>query len=159
MPWVFWVHFALFLFLILFLPENKSRMGKSVCFREYGNLKISFFLSFFSFGRPVAYGVPRPGIRSEPQLQPKPQLQQHWTLNPRAGPGIKPVSQCSQEADPIAPQWELRNWKISEDPKIGPFRLLRLSLVFPELLSRKQERDSIARSTKIKVAESCWRPL
>ena len=34
---------------------------------------LSFFLSFF-FGCPVAYGVPRSGIRSKPQLQPTPWL-------------------------------------------------------------------------------------
>ena len=37
---------------------------------------------FFFFSCPVTYGVPRPGIRSEPRLHPKPQLQQHWILNP-----------------------------------------------------------------------------
>ena len=37
---------------------------------------------FFLFGHPAAYGVPRPGIRSELQLQPKPQLWQHRILNP-----------------------------------------------------------------------------
>ena len=47
------------------------------------HLLFSFFLSFFFFfylfiylffGHPAAYGVPRPGIRSEPKLQPNPQL-------------------------------------------------------------------------------------
>ena len=33
-------------------------------------------------GCPAAHGVPKPGIRSEPQLQPKPQVQQHQILNP-----------------------------------------------------------------------------
>ena len=44
-----------------------------------------FFFSFF--GRPTAYGVPRPGIRFEPQLQTKPQPWQRQILNPlcRAG--------------------------------------------------------------------------
>ena len=36
----------------------------------------------FVFGLPTAYGIPRPGIRSEPQLWPTPQLQQHQILNP-----------------------------------------------------------------------------
>ena len=41
----------------------------------------SFFSCFFFFfGLPVAYGVPGPGIRSEPQLQPVPQLQQYQIL-------------------------------------------------------------------------------
>ena len=45
---------------------------------------LSFFL-FFIFGCPEAYGVPGPGIRSEPQSQPKLQLRQcqSWILNPR----------------------------------------------------------------------------
>ena len=54
--------------------------------------KLSFF-SFFFCGRPVAYGVPRSGIRSEPQLPPKLQLRQHWILNPLCWPRIKLVSQ------------------------------------------------------------------
>ena len=40
-----------------------------------------FFLFFFFFCLPVAYGIPRPGIRSELQLQPMPQLQQCQILN------------------------------------------------------------------------------
>ena len=48
------------------------------------------------FGYPAAYGVPRPGIRSELQLGPKPQLRQHQILNPLHRQRIKPVSQCSQ---------------------------------------------------------------
>ena len=38
-----------------------------------GSVDLSLSLSFI-FGHPTTYGVPRPGIRSEPQLQPKPQL-------------------------------------------------------------------------------------
>ena len=51
--------------------------------------------------RPGAYGVSRPGIRSEPQLR------QHQILNPLcwARAGIKPVSQHSQDkANPTAPR-------------------------------------------------------
>ena len=44
-------------------------------------LFLSFCLSFF-LSCPVAYEVPGPGTRSEPQLPPKPQVQQHWILNP-----------------------------------------------------------------------------
>ena len=48
-----------------------------------------FHLSFlfFIFGCPTPYGVPRPGIRSKLQTQPKPQLRQCRILNPlcRAG--------------------------------------------------------------------------
>ena len=42
----------------------------------------TFFFKPFTFGRPEAYGIPRPGIRSEPQLWPKSQLLQCWILNP-----------------------------------------------------------------------------
>ena len=41
----------------------------------------SFFFLPFS-GHPVAYGVPRPGIRSEVQLHPRSHLQQCQILNP-----------------------------------------------------------------------------
>ena len=39
-------------------------------------------VSFFLLGHPVAYGVPRTGIRSKPQLQTMPQLWQRQILNP-----------------------------------------------------------------------------
>ena len=55
-------------------------------------------------------------IRSELQLQPKPQLWQHWILNPpyRAGDQTY-VSQHSQDAaDSIASQWQLQlGWFLS----------------------------------------------
>ena len=37
---------------------------------------ICIYLFFLFFGHPLADGVPWPDIRSEPQVQPKPQLQQ-----------------------------------------------------------------------------------
>ena len=43
-------------------------------------IKNSMFVCLFHFGHSVAYGVPRPGIRSKPQSQPKPQLRQHQIL-------------------------------------------------------------------------------
>ena len=56
----------------------------------------------------MARGIPGPGIISELQLSPKPQLQQHQILNPLCRAGIKPVSHCSQDiADLIVPQQEL----------------------------------------------------
>ena len=65
---------------------------------------------FFFFGRPEAYGAPRPEIRSEPQLQPKPQLWQCWILTPCVWQGIKPVSQCSQNAtNHVVPQGEFQH--------------------------------------------------
>ena len=36
--------------------------------------------------------VPGPGIKSEPPLQPIPQMQQHWILLTHcAGPGLEPM--------------------------------------------------------------------
>ena len=45
--------------------------------------KKKIFLFFF--GHPAAFGVPLPGIRSEPQLWPEPQLWQHQILHPLCG--------------------------------------------------------------------------
>ena len=50
-------------------------------------LLFFFFFFFFFFGCPVAYGAPRPGIRWELQLCPKPQLWRHLILNPLPGWG------------------------------------------------------------------------
>ena len=63
-------------------------------------------LFVFFFGHHSAYGVPRPGIRSELQLWPMPQLWQCGILTHCARPGVKPASQCSRDTTkPIAPQW------------------------------------------------------
>ena len=60
---------------------------------------------FFFFGHPMAYGVPGPGIRSKPQLQPKPQLWQCWILNPLCWAGVELMSQHSQDtANSIEPK-------------------------------------------------------
>ena len=67
---------------------------------------------FFFLGRPMAYGVPGPGIRSQPQLRPKPQLHNAGSFTHRAKLGIEPWSWCSQDAtDPVAPQKELPDFK------------------------------------------------
>ena len=47
--------------------------------QELNSLILAFF---FFFHCPAVYGVPGPGIRSELQLQPMLQLQQHLILNP-----------------------------------------------------------------------------
>ena len=56
--------------------------------------------TFILFGLPVAYGVPGPGIRSEPHLRPKLQLQQRWILNPLCWAGdptcIPALLRCCQ---------------------------------------------------------------
>ena len=61
----------------------------------------------------MAYGAPGPGIRSELQSRPKPQLRQCRIFNLLFWAGNEPVSQCSQDAadpDPIAPQRELLHY-------------------------------------------------
>jgi len=45
-------------------------------------MNYQFGISFLSCGCPAAYGVPRPGIRIEPRLQPTLQQQQYRILNP-----------------------------------------------------------------------------
>ena len=67
---------------------------------------------FFSFGPPMANGVPRPGIRSNQiQATAAGYTAVAATLNPLtycAQLGIKPGSWCSRDAaNPVAPQWEL----------------------------------------------------
>ena len=47
-----------------------------------GLLGVFCFVLFCFFGCPIAHGVPRPGIRSELQLWPRPQLQKFWIFNP-----------------------------------------------------------------------------
>ena len=66
-----------------------------------------FFPPFF--GHPKAYGVPRPGIRSQPELQPTSQVWERWILNPLAWAGDGTcVPQGSRDAaDPIGPQQKL----------------------------------------------------
>ena len=62
----------------------------------------------FFFCYPTVHGVPGPGIRSELQLQPIPQLRQCRSLTHRARPGIEPASwYCKDAADCILPQQEL----------------------------------------------------
>ena len=69
---------------------------------------------FFSFfGCPAAYVVPRPGIRSEPQLR-------HTVATPDplthcAGSGIEPASWCCGDtADPMVPQQEYLNFYLKK---------------------------------------------
>ena len=72
------------------------------------NATTGVFLLFFFFGCSTAYGVSRPEIISEPQVQPTPQPQQCWILNSYAGWGIELASQCARDTtDPTVPQWEL----------------------------------------------------
>ena len=61
---------------------------------------------FYFFGSPEAYVVNRPGIRSEPQLQPMPELWQCWILNLLCWQGIEP-SAPETSLHPIASQGKL----------------------------------------------------
>ena len=55
----------------------------------------------------MAFGVPRPGIRSELQLQSATAAAMPNPLTYCARLGIEPASWCRRDpADPIAPQWE-----------------------------------------------------
>ena len=60
-------------------------------------LKIAF-LFFHFLAHPVAYGVPRPGIRSKLQLRSVPQLWQCWILNPLL---LIPRSHCAIAGTPV----------------------------------------------------------
>ena len=42
--------------------------------------------------------VPGPGIESEPQLQPVPQLRQHWILNPLCWAGDQTFASAATQA-------------------------------------------------------------
>ena len=73
----------------LFLPPQTLQRAQwcrdSVCKLSFPLhlISLSFFLSFF--GCPMAYGIPRRGIKSQPDLWPRPHLQQCWILNPLTG--------------------------------------------------------------------------
>ena len=67
-----------------------------------------FFLIFFWLPRSIRDSGP--GSRSELQMPPLLQLQQHWTLNPLCLPGLEPAScQCRDDPSPVAPVGTLRH--------------------------------------------------
>ena len=47
-------------------------------------VQLFFFFFFFFFGHPAAYGIPRPGIKSELEVQPTPQLRHCTRLGSEA---------------------------------------------------------------------------
>ena len=71
-----WLHFLIF--LVLYFGNKIFDTFHLVLNVSFYALFIShkycfvFVFVFFRFGHPVAYGVPGPGIRSKPQLQPMP---------------------------------------------------------------------------------------
>lgn len=73
-------------------------------------------LPFFFFGRPMAHGVPGPGIRSKPQSAPRPKFWQCQFLNPvskvrdRTCNPVSPRchwSRCARAGTPILTTWTL----------------------------------------------------
>ena len=88
-------------------------------------LVVSFFIYLFIFflGRPMAYGVPRPGLDPSLSFNLRHSCSNAGSLTHCAGLGIEPASQGSQDtADPIAPQQEL--------PRAG-FKLMIVCLQSP----------------------------
>ena len=77
-----------------------------IIFIDWDTGLLSFFPPFLE--APSFYEVPRPGIRSEPQLWPTPKVRQHRTLNPLYAVGTKTASWSFRNAtNPVAPQQEL----------------------------------------------------
>ena len=68
---------------------------------------LPYFIFVYFFGHPVSHGVPGPGIRSKPQLQPKLQVNTR-SFTHCTGLGIESSSQCCRDTgEPIVPQQEL----------------------------------------------------
>ena len=90
-------------------PGFKPRI--SVYWEHQKSPANHLFSFFLLFDCPVAYGVPRPGINSKPQLQPKPQLLEGQNLTHCSEPGMEPCipelqrcspSHCSTVGTPIS---------------------------------------------------------
>ena len=62
--------------------KNKDKNNKKLQSQD----SLCGYKYVYFFHCPVAYGIPRPGIRSKPQMRPKPQLQQCQILNPLCQP-------------------------------------------------------------------------
>ena len=75
----------------------------------YRNSDIfAFYCILGFFGRPTAHGVPRPGIRFQPQLWPMLHLWQCWIFNPLCGVRDRTcVPVLPRHHRSITPQWEL----------------------------------------------------
>ena len=90
--------------------SSQSRVPLPAIPAALWNLCFIFFLF-----RPRHMEVPGPGIKSEPQLQPMPQLQQHWILNPPHGAGdLNPLfctnpNHCSQILNPLCHNRNFQN--------------------------------------------------
>ena len=99
------------------MPDAPSLLPKE-CPVEF----CGFFPLFFFFGCLSAYGVPRPGIRSEPQLQPDATAAMPDPLTHCVRTGIEPVFlHCRDATDPLGPQQELPSGilKLSQSVVVG----------------------------------------
>ena len=106
--------------LWLFNLGKQIQPERAICVR---GLNMVFFFSFI-FGCPATYGVTRPGIRSEPQLELSCSCSNTRSLTYCAGQGIKPTSQSSQDtADPLAPQLESLDFFLTTCPSCCNFCL------------------------------------
>ena len=74
--------------------EETSIRYTAFCFVLFFSLFFLPFFFFSSFGHPVAYGVPRPGITSNLSHN----CGNARSLTHCAGPGIEPASQHSRDA-------------------------------------------------------------
>ena len=69
---------------------------------------LFYFYSFFFFGHPMAYGIPRQGSDPSHGCDPSCSYGNTGSLTHCSGLGSKPLPQCSQDtADPVVPQWGL----------------------------------------------------
>ena len=94
---------------LIFLNPFSNREVVSKTITLWNQSATEFF--FFIFGRPKAYGLTQPGIRSD--LSHSHDLSCSWgnagSLTHCAGPGIKHASQCSQNTtNPVEPQQKLQ---------------------------------------------------
>ena len=77
------------------LNQSKATSA-SVFYRDIDEPFLTYF-SFFFFGHPTVYGVPRPEIKSK-----------NCQILNCSRPETEPASQRSQDAaNPVVPQWEL----------------------------------------------------
>ena len=80
-------------------PLNPSAHTQSIFLSLANRNQPTDIPPLFLFRLPLApYGVYGQGIRAEPQLRPKPQLQQHRTLNPLCWARDRTCILCSGDA-------------------------------------------------------------
>ena len=90
---------------LICVPRDSISVAVGVLTRKLGLIRSQE--GFFLFSCPLAYGVPRPEIRSEPRLVVTcaTAVAMSDPLTHCAVPGIEPVSwHCRDAANPVAPQ-------------------------------------------------------